>query len=490
MKTTKILILLIALLSIGLFARFLYFEYNLLKYPYQWGLREALQLNHAIILSEGNSLYKIGKEPPLVIEPYGPVNPCVVAVLLKIFGKTLFAPRLVSFISFLLVLLLIAYTVFSLTHSWKFVFLSIGLNSFMLSWWQWLLLCRPDSLGNLLLFLTIFIHWKFPYKRWAIFLSLLIGILGFLTKIYFVCGFGGIVLSYWFVHKDKKMAMLYSFFGFVLIITTVLIINYMTDGIYYLFTFEIISHWVVYSFDWLFDNLKELILYYFPIITLICYSVLKGSFNYKRYGVFFTHLLIGLPLFSFLLLNPGGCQFYWYSIVPSLIIIGCDLIYMGNKTSRHKVLVPVLLAIILIMTFKVGYKDILRHKLVIPSSSLAHKWEPLDNLVKDTKGHIMNDAATTILNIRAGKELYSEGLGYIQSKNYLVEKYNYSFVDINKEIAQHKFALIINPEEKAEVEKYYKLYKTYFVPCYLGQWRFKIDVFAPKVQNASNECLL
>ena len=158
MKTTKILILLLVLLSIGLFARFLYFEYNLLKYPYQWGLREALQLNHAIIVSDGNSLYKIGKEPPLVIEPYGPVAPYLVSPFVKFFGKNFFAPRLVSFASFLFVLFFVAYAVYSLTHKWKFVLLSIGLNLFMLHNFQWLLLCRPDGLGNFFLFSTLFLH--------------------------------------------------------------------------------------------------------------------------------------------------------------------------------------------------------------------------------------------------------------------------------------------------------------------------------------------
>ncbi|MFC1488211.1 hypothetical protein ACFL6B_00015 [Thermodesulfobacteriota bacterium] len=447
-----------------------------------------MQLNHAILLSEGKSLYSISKEPPLVIESYGPANPFLIAPLLKIFGKTLFAPRLLSFIFFLMEVLLIAYAVFSLTRSWKFLFLSIGLNIFMLRNFQWLLLCRSDSLGNILLFLTIFIHWKFPYNNKAIIFSLLIGILAFFTKIYFVCGFGGIVLSYWFIHRDKKMALAYLICSSGLLIAAFLIANHITNGLYYLFTFELRSQYTKLSFSYLLQNLKSLLSYYFPLFALIVYALIKGSFNYHRYGVLFVHLLIGFPLFAFLLLNTGSSFYYWYSILPSLIIIGCDLIYLEIRNSNCKLLMPVLLFIVLIMVNRVVYRDFIRGKLVTPSPELSRKWEPLEKMVKNAKGRVMNDDVTAILNIRAGKELYSEGQSYLKLKGQLRNKYNYSFTDLTKDIGQQKFALIINPkekepEEKEVIEKYYKLLNTYYFPMNIEQYKYKVEVFVPKFKD-------
>ena len=242
--TNKILTSVLVLLSVVLIVRFLYFEYNLLQYPYQWSVLEALHLNHAIILSEGKELYAISKEPPLVIEIYGPLFPALVAPLIKIFGKSLFAPRLAAFICFLLLLFLIAYIVFSLTRRWYLALISVGLSTLMAQWWQWILICRPDGIGYLLLFLMLFIHWKFPFNKTAIFFCLMTGIIAFFAKVYFVCGFAGIVLSYWIIHKNRKYAISFLILGGGLLIAAVVIANYLTNGLYYLITFEMESYWV------------------------------------------------------------------------------------------------------------------------------------------------------------------------------------------------------------------------------------------------------
>jgi hypothetical protein len=321
----------------------------------------------------------------------------------------------------------------------------------------------------------------------AIFLSILSGLLAFFAKSYFVCGFGSIVLSYWFIHKDKKMALLYLSLSSFLLITAILIMNHITNGLYYLFTFEMQSAVLSYSLNFLVkNNLKPLIFSHLPIFILILYNISKGSFNYKRYGVFFIQLLIGLPFISTLLLNRGGGAYYWYVIIPFLIVIGCDLIYLEYKRmSNQKILISVLLMMIIIMLYKTVYRDTIKNEFVIPSSELAQEWEPLQQLIRNTKGKVMNSNETAILNIHAGKKLYAEGMGYLASKNYLQNKYNYSFIDIENEIAQKRYALIINPEDglKPYVMKYYKLYKTYIVIGQFGRWKLKINVFVPKANE-------
>jgi hypothetical protein len=482
-KITKILMLILVIFSILLFVKLLYFGYNLLNYPYQWEVSEASQLNQARILSEGKPFYSINKEPPIAVNYFGPVNPLIIAPLLKVFGVNFFTPRLVSFASFLLLQLFTAYAVYSLTKNWKFIFLSSGLFTFMSHWWQWLLIGRPDSLGAFLLFLTIFLHWKFPYNKKAVALSLLTGLAAFFTKIYFVSGFCSIVLSYWFTHRDKKMAISYLIYSSSLLIMSVLIMNYVTDGIYYLFTFRIGPMWTRNSLDFLLNvNLKSLIFFYAPLFVLILHAVLRKSLDYKRYGVFFTHLLLGFPLTSYLCLNVGGGPYYWYTILPVLIIIGCDLIYQESKKPISNIIAPALLIILFLMIFKAGYKDILMNDLVIPSPELAQRWKPLQDLVRSAKNDVMNDDSTAILNIHAGKELFSDGLGYSRNRDYLKNKHNYSFIDISKKIAQKNYDYILNPEDalESDVMKHYILFKTFFVPAQFGRWNYKINVFIPK----------
>jgi hypothetical protein len=353
----------------------------------------------------------------------------------------------------------------------------------MSHWWQWLLLCKPEGLGSFLLFLTIFLHWKFPYKKAFIIFSLLTGLMAFFTKSYFVCGFGSIVLSYLFVHRDKKMALLYFIYSSVSLISSILIINFVTNGLYYLFTFEMQSAILSYSIIFLFENnFKPLIFSHLPVFFLIIYNIFRGSFDYNRYGVFFIQLIIGLPFISILLLNIGGAAYYWYVIIPVLIVIGCDLLFLESRRFNHNIIIPVLLAFISILIFKTIYKDTLKSEFIIPSVELSSKWDILQELVNNTDGHVMNSNQTAILNIHAGKDLFSEGAGYLTYKNYLENKHNYSFIDIKKEIALKNYALIINPEKglKLHVMKYYNLHKTFIVPGQFGRWQLKINVFTPK----------
>ena len=169
----------------------------------------------------------------------------------------------------------------------------------MAQWWQWILICRPDGIGYLLLFLMLFIHWKFPFNKTAIFFCLMTGIIAFFAKVYFVCGFAGIVLSYWIIHKNRKYAISFLILGGGLLIAAVVIANYLTNGLYYLITFEMESYQPSSSFLFLLKMMQPLVFYYLPVIALIIYAILKKSFRYERYGVFFTHLLIGLPFTSF-----------------------------------------------------------------------------------------------------------------------------------------------------------------------------------------------
>jgi len=375
-----------------------------------------------------------------------------------------------------------ACAVFSLTRSWRFVLISIGLNVFMLNWARWLLICKPDSLGNFLLFITLFIHWKWPYKKTAIASTLIAGMLGFFSKAYFVSGFGAIVLNYWFIHRDKKMALSYLLYGSAAIIISILAADYITGGLYSLFTFKIMAGWASnsYSFAYLLSKLKELVSYFLPILVLIPYCMLTKSFDYKRYGPFFTHLVVGLPLFAFLLGNPGAGNYYWYCVIPALIVVGCDLI-KKSRPGNFKVIIPLLLALILIMGNR-GYRDLVRNKLVIPSSELAGEWTPVAELVAAAKGPVMNDDATAILNIHEGKTLFMEGLGYFQSRDYLVRRHGYSFIDVNEQVAQQKFSLIINPQKEIETEvlKYYKPIGSYSVSHQFGDHRHSLDLFVPK----------
>ena len=483
MKIRKVLLAIVVIASIASVGRFLFFEYTLLSYPYQWNSGEALSLSHALILLDGESIYTTANAPPLIVEAYGPVHPYLVAPFVAIFGNSLLAPRLLSFLCYFAIMLIIAGAVLNYTSSWPFAMISLGLNTFMLHNWVQILVSRPDVLGALFLLTLLVLHQKYPYHRLAIGIGITLGLLAFFTKVYFACGFGSVVLSYWFIHKDRRAAITYALTTALLLGASFLIFNTITGNLYKIFSFELMRSWVTeFSFNWMFSNIKGLASYYLPLFFLIIYNITKKRFDWCRYGVYLTHLLLCFPIMAFFLLNRGGGFYYWFSVVIVLLIIGCDQLSAEYRDPKSQVIVPVLIMILMVMFIRVGIRDTLKNKLVFPSASLAAKWLPLEEKITRTDGLILNNDLTTILNIRAGRKLFMDGLGYSRNASYLAKHYNFSFPDLNEAVAAKTFAMIINPEEAitAEVAKHYHLTESYTVPDYLGKNWTELNVFVPK----------
>jgi len=140
--------------------------------------------------------------------------------------------------------------------------------------------------------------------------------------------------------------------------------------------------------------------------------------------------------------------------------------------------VVILILLFIVMTNKVVYRDILKNGMIFPSVSLAMQWKPVDDLIARTEGQIINDDATTTIALKAGKKLHMEGLGYLNIKNGLARELDYKFSDIDAEIANRKYALIINPENEPYVRQYYHLAEIYNVPIQFGKSR-QLKIYVP-----------
>ena len=474
----KLFLYLLIILSVVALARLFFFEYRLLNYPYQWELREALQLHHGILLSEGKSIYAVSPDPPVVLEPYGPVNPFLLTVAVKIFGKNLSGPRLFSFLAFLILLILIAAAIYRLTHSWMFVIIAIGINTFILSWVRWLLLCRPDSLGGMLLFASIFVHWLYPFRKAAVGASLFLIILAFFTKTYFALGLMLIPLNYWFFHRNRRMSVLYLLSGSALLLASIAAAQSLTGGLYYLFTFELMSQWVTYSFIHLLETMKGLFVYFLPLFALIVYAIVKKEFRYGALNVFWIYILAGIPIFMFFLLNTGAETYYWYAVIPALTLAGIDVLHKECQKEKSWFAVAMLVLLFSLMTNKMIISETIKDGMVFPSEKLAVQWQPVVAEFDRNADRILNDDATAMLAIRAGKEPYRVGLGYLNIKNTLEKRFGYKFKDINAETANREYALIINPENESYVKQYYRLDRVHPVPVQLGK-SYVLKMYVP-----------
>ncbi len=477
---------LLIILSIIALARLFFFEYHLFNYPYQWELREALHFHHGILLSEGKSIYTVSPDPPIIVECYGPVNPFLISTMIKIFGKDISTPRLSSFLCLIALLTLIAVAVYVLTHRWMFVLIAIGINTFILSWVQWLLLCRPDSLGGVLLFASIFVHWLYPFRKSAVGASLLLIVLAFFTKTYFALGLMLIPLNYWFFHRNRQMAILYLISGSTLLVASVAVAQWLTGGLYYFFTFELMSQWVTYSFVHLLETMKGLFVYFLPLFALIVYAILKKEFRYRILNVFWIHILVGIPIFMFFLLNTGAETYYWYAVIPALTVVGVDVLHKECQKEKSPFAVAMLALLFCLMTNKMIISETVKDGMVFPSQKLAAQWQPVVAEFDRNTDQILNDDATAILAIHAGKRPYRVGLGYLNIKNAMEKKLHYIFRDIDAEIASRNYLLIINPENESYVKQYYRLDRVHHVPLQLGKsysLKMYVPTYRPEEQN-------
>ncbi len=486
--TKKIFLYLLVFISFVALGRLFFFEYRLLNYPYQWELREALHFHHGILLSEGKSIYTVSPDPPVIVEPYGPVNPFLLSAMIRIFGKDISTPRLSSFLCLIALLTLIAAASYTLTHNWLFVAIAIGVNTFILSWVQWLLLCRPDSLGGLLLFTSVFIHWLYPFRKAAVGASILLIILAFFTKVYFALGLMLIPLNYWFFHQNRKAALLYLLSGSALLLACVALANHLTKGFYCFFTFELMSQWVTYSLSHLLGNVRDLFAYYFPLFFLIIYSTVKKDFRFQTLNIFWLQIVTGIPVFMFFLLNTGGTIFYWFTVIPALTLAGIDVLHRECQKEKPIIAVVMLVLLFCVMANRMFYIETIRGRMIFPSETLAAQWQPFTDYFNRIQDPMLTDDMTATLALRAGIRPHSEGLGYLNIKNSMAKKLNFKFRNIDAEIARRDYAAIINPENEHYVQQHYRLDRVYHVPIQLGEYAWPLKIYVPDSSHGK-KCL-
>ncbi|HPH56209.1 MAG TPA: hypothetical protein PLL41_10070, partial [Smithella sp.] len=190
------------------------------------------------------------------------------------------------------------------------------------------------------------------------------------------------------------------------------------------------------------------------------------------------HILVGIPIFMFFLLNTGAETYYWYAVIPALTLAGIDVLHKECQKEKSWFAVAMLVLLFSLMTNKMIISETIKDGMVFPSEKLAMQWQPVVAEFDRSAGRILNDDATAILAIRAGGRLHREGLGYFNIKNAMEKKLHYKFRDIDAEIANCNYSLIINPENESYVKQYYRLDRVHPVPVQLGK-SYALKMYVP-----------
>ncbi|MBF0489420.1 MAG: hypothetical protein HQL15_02215 [Candidatus Omnitrophica bacterium] len=221
---SKVLRVLLAILLLYFAFYLLVYHYKLIVFPYSNTFREAALESTTSLLTHGLNPYAFESQPQYA-NLYGIVYPLIVWPLASHWGVTLLVHRVVT-----------AFFIFACCFFMFWVLLKKKVP-FLLNVLAILMLYAsliypatstpcvdPAATGLFFMLLTIFIPYFGKYSYRSLVFSLVLGILAFYTKPYFVLGVP-IMVSYVFLFISKKRAIFYGGLGCLMFVVSIFVMN-------------------------------------------------------------------------------------------------------------------------------------------------------------------------------------------------------------------------------------------------------------------------
>jgi hypothetical protein len=351
--------------------------------------------------------------------------------------------------------------------------MAVGLMLLKVNWWRWLLLARPDALGTFLLFSALVTHWRWPFRFWAVIVAVLLLVAAFFTKVYFVLGAPSIFLSYALVHRDRGWTLRFAGLFASVFATALAVVLMWTHGLYWVFTFQMLSILIEHSTPLGLAYLVGFLLIYLPSWLLLAGALFQKRLDVRRYNVFFVHVLVATPATAMLLTNTGGASFYWYLVLPALMVVSVHLLDQETREDGSR------LGLTMLTLTLVALIAAHRHGGIEPSQALARRWAPLRDKVAGADGPVMNSNLTAIVNIATGKKMYAEPVGFARNAAWLHDRYGYRFADPSQRIRERYYALLLDPESTAGLDDHYVLAEDLELPGQFGS-PTRVRVYEPR----------
>jgi hypothetical protein len=306
------LIILIALTGLLILA----VQIKIITFPFPLELREgAIQLSTHALLNGINPYALINN--PIYINGFGVLYNLLILPFAALFGNTLQLHRLINAFLILGQLLLMAKVMRLQKTGWLAIFIAV-----LFMWLGQLFLAsptaRPDTFGQYLFLLTLFIPLIFKFNTPSLIISVVFGVLSFHTKAYFFLGVI-IIASYLFFFHSKRKAILYAASAGAIFLISILIINNYLEMYFFNTVFPLFTGRISSSYAHLFRQCIKFIRDYWGLVAIgigvIINSAKQTWFN------FFTKIKIDLnninaPLFSFHL-----------DLIPYCLIITSSLVF-------------------------------------------------------------------------------------------------------------------------------------------------------------------
>ncbi|MEO5357693.1 MAG: hypothetical protein H7844_10395 [Nitrospirae bacterium YQR-1] len=458
-----------------------------------------------------DSLLK-GKNPydfvnqPMYLNHYGivynymviPIHKLIKIIYPAVNGALILSHRMTSALFIVLSLALFALVMYAQRHKIIYVYGAVIVQYVSLLLFS-TPLSKPDATGTFLYLLSVFIPWRFNFSAAAVIISIILGISGFYTKMYFVIG-TVIVISYVVLFISKKTGLIYAAYFGVSFIVSALIINYMYESYFY---DVLILH--LYNNPLRIDMMiKQSAWFMLCNFGLVMYLLISLSNNRSYADVFkyfrdMNFLNMGDPVFAnkidlfsyaalitFLMLelrlacNASWMTYYFQLFLPFflLTVLNIKIDFLKSAT---------LLAALLSLNIYSSYSFCLYSKLITPltfvmdlpskrfrSAGLKNHWKFINKLVEANRNVLVSKHFNFVV-FNIGGRVYDTGINsYLDStipKSRLLKKFfpanlqqrNKNFVnDINNKISEKYFDLLILTYSKGEGAE-----RIFFIPWYI-----------------------
>jgi hypothetical protein len=379
-------ILLFTLLSLEffIFINYLFYSAINLSYKYDVMYDEGSFFRFAWLTKQGkfNELYLDHKENVFSTNINPPVFYIVQAILLLIFGDSLFPGRLISITSTLLIAFILYKMILKQTKN-RIISLtfSIFIFTFYLTFY-WTTVVRHDSLA--LLFSILAIYFIRDYKKDKLrYLSILFLLLAFYTKQTALLTFLAIFIFLLF--RNRKIALTFMLKYLALLTFSFLIINTITGGKFF-------SNIITYNFLPLSNYYALGILIKFFLDNFI---IIALAFVYVFRNIKESTSIYFIILFIFAVVSTFRRGVWLQNFFEPLIISGflLSMLYFREKNLKFRIII--LLLILSSIAQEIYFYKFLTQSIIFPEKNTALKNidsdEQLINIMRSTKGNILSD---------------------------------------------------------------------------------------------------
>lgn len=394
--------------AIGSMLWSVYFSVVTIFIPYQIEFREGTALVLTKILMGGGNPFNFENQP-LGMTNYGLGYNLAVLPFAMLLGNTLVVHRTVTFVFILLASLVVF---LSLNKSCKEPAVALVCSAFVMI----ALIANggigafPSAMGTFLFYVAVLVPFARSFDRVGLFASVLVSLVSFYTKPYFILGFG-IVASYLFLFVSKKRSVFYiAQFLFLFVISFLIVRS--AFPLYFINTIVGNISNTYRTLEHLVEQLVLLFLYFYPALILALLPLFrwllskreKPSLSHEK-GALFNIAIWDQPLVAY------SGDYIFYSLVCSFLAflfilgphVGTDMYYayqlvvplfflwLFQKISLDTKFANVIALIILFNLYVFGQKTISPNVL---RQEDPKKWTRLINIMASAS-NILNSPAVT-----------------------------------------------------------------------------------------------